>query len=196
MLQSKGVTGKEFIKCVNGTGDETTHSALFGVTPEDSQKIYNELSKMLSAYTIRKLGATHASPTPQSSISISVISSSSVLHASPSPSPPPPSDLVVLSPPFKAEGVPLFSPSVVTPDLISGIRTCQPKSDNGGPLFSTEENRSVAGKKVKFYYVVSDPPEVEVPSDINYTVPTNASQSQFFIGGASPLFSIKTTKPK
>lgn len=194
MLQSKGVTGKEFIKCVNGTGDETTHAALFGVTPEDSQKIYNELSKMLSAYTIRKLGTTRASPTPQPSVSISVISSSPVLQASQSP--PPPSDLVVLSPPFKAEGVPLFSPSVVTPDLISGIRLCQPKSDNGGPLFSTEENRSVAGKKVKFYYVVSDPPEVEVPSDINYTVPTNASQPQFFIGGASPLFSIKTTKPK
>lgn len=184
IISNSNTTGKDFINCINGEGDETTHASIYGITLEDSKKIYTEISKMLKLYTLNKEkkrkttdDVQRGAPSPSSQPPPPPpLSSSSDSQPKPRKAAPPPnSDAIILAPPCKHEGVPLFSPSVVSLDLIAEIRKSQPSA----PLFNTDKNRAVAGKRVKFYYDVPDVPEIETPCGITYALPPVDSMPRF-----------------
>lgn len=192
MLTSNNVTGHDFIDCVNGEGDVTTHSVLFNVTLDDSKLIHKELTKMFKNYTMRK------NKKSSSTISISNYDSDDDDTISPSSSPPlslsskhrkppPNSDVIIVAPPCRHEGVPRFMPAFASKDAIDAIKECQPS----GRLFYTNENRAVHKKKVHFYYSVEDPPDIEAPCDIEYSMPPDTDSKKFpaaSIGTTSTLF--------
>lgn len=196
IISNSNTTGKDFINCINGEGDETTHASIYGIPLDDSKKIYDEISKMLKMYTLSKERKHKATDDAQrgfssSSSQVPPPSAPPVVVTAPAgkqkkprkAAPPPNSDAIILAPPCKHEGVPLFSPSIVSLDLIAEIKKGQPSTQ----LFNTDRNRNVAGKRVKFYYDVPDVPEIETPCNITYILPPVDSMPRF------PIKSKKST---
>ena len=177
MLQQANVSGRDFVNCINGEGCETTHATKYGISVEDSKKIYSEITGMLKTYTLRK----------ERKIAAAAAASPDEPQQSPQQTPPHkpkvdrgPSN--VMTPPCKHEGVPPLLPGVVAPGFLAEIKKKQPEN----AVFNTKENRAVASTKVEFVYNVPESPQLDVPIDIVYEPPA-PTQTRFPIQQQSAM---------